>query len=92
MANPEYDRGFRDGAAAATEAQGTKFEDAIAELEDGGGNRAGFYSRGQVMDLLRLLARQSQSLAARIAAVDPINPRDRSDDGNEDEGESGDPR
>lgn len=82
-----YAKGFRDGAAEACQAEAKKIEDAIAELKaDTGPATPQVYSRERVIEILQLLIRQNQSLAARIAAVG-TNPRDRSEDGNEDEGE-----
>lgn len=64
-----YSEGFRDGAAAATEAQAVKFQDAISDVKDDP-HAPLVYTRDRVIELLQLLARQAESLAARIMEVD----------------------
>lgn len=80
-----YGRGFRDGASEACQAQAERLDDAISVLREFPAETT-YYSRDKVIELLQLLARKNQGLAAQIAAVGAT--REGDDDGNGDEGEA----
>ena len=62
-----YSRGFRDGAAQATEAMSARLHDAIEVVEEP--RELPVFSQKKVADMLRLLARMTEKLAAQIQAV-----------------------